>query len=183
MKMMRFLAFFVMAGILSQKGIGQELHPVDDGSSVKFTIKNFGLNVVGSFKGLDGVIHFNPSDPASAQFNVSVNAASVNTGIDGRDEHLRKNTYFDVQKYPKISILSKQGVVAGKNGEYLLTATISMKGINRDISIPFKTENHNGGILFTGEFKLNRRDFKVGGSSLVLADNLTVNLSILAKKS
>ncbi len=182
MKMIRYFTLVFIVSFISQNGTGQEFHPVDEGSSVKFTIKNFGLNITGSMKGLEGSINFNPTDPASASFNVSINPASVNTGIDGRDEHLRKNTYFDVQKFPKISILSKQITASGKNGEYMLNATITMKGVSRDISFPFKTENHNGGLLFTGEFTLNRRDFKVGGSSLVLSDNLTVDLSIFAKR-
>jgi hypothetical protein len=41
----------------------------------------------------------------------------------------------------------------------------------------------NDGVFFNGEFKLNRHDFKVGGKSVVLSGNITVVLSVFAKKN
>src|ERR1700760_3792630 len=79
----------------------QEFKPVDAGSSVTFEIKNFGFNSKGTFTGLEGKIIFDAKDPSKASFDVSVNAASVNTDNDSRDSHLKKETYFDVEKYPK----------------------------------------------------------------------------------
>lgn len=65
----------------------------------------------------------------------------------------------------------------------MMIAAVTIKGINREISFPFMAVSQNGGWLFTGEFKLNRRDFKIGKSSLILSDNLAVSLSVMAIKS
>ena len=72
----------------------QTMKPVDEGSAVKFRIKNFGGTVIGSFKGLNGTIHFNPSDLSSAAFDVTVDVNTINTGIDMRNNDLKKEKYF-----------------------------------------------------------------------------------------
>ena len=83
------LFFFAAAGLHAQ-----QYTPADAGSSVKFVIKNFGLNVDGSFMGLQGKITFNRDNLAASVFNVSVDAATVNTGNGKRDTHLKKEEYF-----------------------------------------------------------------------------------------
>jgi polyisoprenoid-binding protein YceI len=77
----------------------QHFTPVDEGSNVKFIIKNFGLNVTGEFKGLKGDISFDPDKLSSASFVASVDAATVNTGNGSRDRHLRKEEYLFVEKF------------------------------------------------------------------------------------
>ncbi|HET6722650.1 MAG TPA: YceI family protein, partial [Chitinophagaceae bacterium] len=76
---------------------GQTYTPTDDGSKVRFVIKNFGINTGGTFDGLSGSITFDRSSLASASFNVSVEAKTVDTDIEARDNHLRKAEYFDVE--------------------------------------------------------------------------------------
>jgi polyisoprenoid-binding protein YceI len=61
--------------------------------------------------------------------------------------------------------------------------TITIKGVSKEIRFPFTQKPKNGGYLFEGEFKLNRLDFGVGEKSFSLADELTVELSIFAKKN
>ena len=88
------------------RGCLQFFLPVDNGSSVKFTIKNFGLNVTGSFKGTRGKIVFNPANIAASSFTTSVAAASIKTGNGLKDDHLIKEDYFDVVKFPQLSFAS-----------------------------------------------------------------------------
>jgi polyisoprenoid-binding protein YceI len=57
-----------------------------------------------------------------------------------------------------------------------------IKGVSKEIKFPFKATPKDDGFLFEGEFKINRRDFKVGGNSLSLSDDVTVSLSVFAKK-
>src|SRR4051812_31567402 len=92
----------VYAGCL----FGQSYSPVDDGSEVKFSIKNFGLSVNGNFTGLKGKISFYPADLSASSISASVNASTINTGNESRDRHLKKEEYFDTAKYPLISFVS-----------------------------------------------------------------------------
>lgn len=162
---------------------GQNYTPADAGSKVRFVIKNFGINTGGTFDGLAGTITFDPSNLATASFNVSVEAKSVNTDMEGRDNHLRKAEYFDVEKYPKINFKSTKITTTNKEGFFFMFGVITIKNVSKEISFPFSQTAKDGGILFEGEFKLNRLDFGVGGKSFSMSDELNVELSILAKKS
>ena len=179
---MRFFIIFILFTSLSGEIVSQNYQPVDNLSSVKFTIKNFGLAVEGKFSGVKGAIKCNVTDIVSANFNVSIDVNSIHTGIEARDKHLRKEEYFNVAKFPTIHLVSKQVLITGVPETYTLVADITIKGITKEIRLPFKAKLQNEGILFTGDFKLNRRDFGVGGSSLVLSDNLIVSLSVIAKE-
>ena len=162
---------------------GQNFTLTDNGSSVKFTIKNFGLNVAGSFNGLTGKVAFNPENPALSSFSASVAAASVNTGIESRDNHLKKEGYFDVVKYPLISFVSSRITNSKRAGIWLMEGNITIKGVTKKLSFPFTVTPAGDGYLFTGEFQIDRRDFGVGSGSMVLSDKLQVSLSVIAKKN
>jgi polyisoprenoid-binding protein YceI len=157
----------------------QEYKPTDAGSAIDFVIKNFGLNSKGSFSGLDGKIKFDPANPGNSSFDVSVAAASVNTDNETRDGHLKKESYFDVEKYPRIRLVSTS--ITGENGKYIFNGKLTIKDKTKDLSFPFIATAMGGDIIFKGSFVINRRDFEVGGGS-TLSNNVTVNLTVLAKK-
>ncbi len=152
------------------------LKPVDSDDAVTFTIKNFGINTNGNFKGLKGTINWDTADPSQSNFDVSIDANTINTGVDARDSHLQKEEYFDAEKYPLITF--KSTVVTSTN----ITGSLTIKGITKFISFPFTVSKLPDGYLFAGSFSINRRDFNVGGSSMVLGENVVVNLKVLAKQ-
>lgn len=163
-------------------GIAQSLSLSDAESEVKFKIRNLGFNVTGTFTGLEGTIHFDPNNLAACSFEVSIDANTVNTGVDMRDNHLRKSEYFDVENYPQIRFVSVKISPGNKSGTLFIFGKLTLKNVIKDISFPFTATPTENGFLFKGEFKINRRDFKVGGGSTV-ADNLTVMLAVAAKKT
>lgn len=160
----------------------QSYSPVDDSSVAKFSIKNFGLSVSGSFTGLRGKIIFNPADLAASSISATVNASTINTGNELRDKHLKKEEYFDIGKYPLISFVSTRISNSTQAGVLFMEGKITIKDITKAISFPFTVTARPPGYLYQGTFKLNRRDFGVGGSSMVMSDNLIVSLSVFAKK-
>lgn len=170
--------YFSAIGFIS---LQERMIPVDKESQVKFSIKNFGLNVSGTVKGLEGSIQFDPNNLATSQMVVSVSAGTINTGNNARDSHLKKKDYFDTEKFPRIEFRSNS-IVQGKNkGEFLVNGNLQIKGINKEINIPFKARKIEIGYEFTGSFPLNRQDFGVGGYSISLSDNLIVSLAIITK--
>ncbi len=169
--------------IFSALVFGQNYTPIDEGSKVHFSIDNFGIATGGDFKGLTGTIKYDPAQPTAADFDVSVDASTIDTDIESRDNHLRKKEYFDVKTYPKISFKSTKITKANKDGYLYMFGNITIKGVTQEVKFPFTATSRNGGYLFEGSFKLNRRDFNVGGSSISLSDNVTVTLSIFAKAS
>jgi polyisoprenoid-binding protein YceI len=131
---------------------------------------------------LQGSIVFNPSNLAVASFKVTVDAGTVNTSNNSRDGHLKKEEYFNAASFPKISLVSSKIAVGAVQGAYVFEGLLSIKGTKKSISFPFTAVPTAEDYLFSGSFKINKRDFKVGGSSLILSDNLTVILKVQAKK-
>ena len=180
--MNRFLtvAFF---SSLAVPVFAQTFTPTDGNSKVKFVIRNFGISTGGTFEGLQGTINFDSNNPATASFEVSVDVSTVDTDIEPRDNHLRRAEYFDAKTHPKIIFKSTRITKTNKEGYLYMFGIITIKGVAKEVKFPFKATLKDGGLLFEGEFKLNRRDFGVGRRSLSLSDELNVELSIFAKKS
>lgn len=178
MKILLATAFFLNAFLIS----AQRFTPVDAESAVNFTIKNLGINVTGKFTGLTGSIIFDPENLSESKFSVSVNAASIDTDIKARDNHLKKEDYFYVERYPRISFISKTITKEGA-GKYKVTGILEIKGTSKEIDFIFTANLITNGYVFKGGFKMNRKDFKVGGKSLILSDQLSVNLSVTAQKN
>jgi polyisoprenoid-binding protein YceI len=158
----------------------QNYTPSDAGSKVHFVIKNFGIKTGGDFTGIKGSIVFDPKALNNSKFNVTVNAATVDTDNNARDKHLRKAEYFDIDKYPLISFVST-GVTKSKiEGRFYVFGDLTIKGVTKAVEFGFSAAPLASGYLFKGEFTINRRDFGVGGSSFSMSDNLVVSLTVSA---
>lgn len=141
-------------------------------SSITFKIKNAGLTVNGSFGGFTGDINFNPELYKQAKMKASVDVNTISTGIAARDKHLKKEEYFDAVKFPTITMVSSFFGKEGNqfNGYFKLT----IKGVTKDIVIPFTFDNN----IIKGEFTLNRKDFNVVGSSIIMSDEVKISIQI-----
>lgn len=153
--------------------------PTDTGSTVTFEIKNIGINTKGSFSGLKGKIVFNPAQPATTAFDVSIDAATVNTDNDMRDGHLKKESYFDIANYPRIRLVSTK--VEGDKGRFRFTGNLTIKNTTHEISFPFTATPMGEDYIFNGQFTINRKDYGVGGTSTI-SNGLTVFLTVLARR-
>jgi polyisoprenoid-binding protein YceI len=170
---------FLFAGWFAVKA--QQYKLSDEKSEIKFTIKNFGLNVSGSFTGLNGAINFNASNLSASSFNASVDVNTINTGIDLRDSHLKKEEYFNAEKYSTIRFVSTS--ITGNQNGYTVSGNLTVKGTTRAVSFPFTVQNQDDGMLFSGSLSIDRKDFNVGGSSAVLSNNVEIHLKVFAIKS
>ncbi len=183
---MRYVIGFVIAQLSAVVSYAQSppqsFVPVDEASAIAFKIKNFGINSEGSFKGLKGTIFFDPHNPAVDSLDVSIDAASINTDNNMRDDHLRKDTYFDVEKYPRIRFVASRFTAVDANGHFRVTGNLTIKGTTQEISFPFLATPAGDDYIFKGSFTIKRRDFGVGGTSS-LGNEVTVSLTVLARRS
>ena len=179
--MIKYFLGAILVLTIAQTTRAQQYTPTDQGSAIGFEIKNFGFNTKGSFSSLEGTITWDPKDPGKAAFDVSIGAATINTDNNMRDEHLRKDSYFDVEKYPRIRMVSTSISGPDKSGHYTFNGKLTIKSTTKDISFPFIATPMVDDYIFKGEFTINRKDFDVGGSSTI-ANSLKVTLTVLAKK-
>jgi polyisoprenoid-binding protein YceI len=158
----------------------QEYKPVDDSSSVEFGIKNFGVTVSGTVKGLKGTIHFEPGNLSTAAFSVSVDTRTINTGIDMRDNHLKKDDFFYVDSFPTMTFKSTKITPSTKEGFLFIFGDLRIRNVTKAVSFPFQAVPNGEGYTFTGSFTIDRRDFGVGGSSISMSDQAKVTIKISA---
>ncbi|MDR3681560.1 MAG: YceI family protein [Flavipsychrobacter sp.] len=173
--------------LLLQATVANAQHyvPESQNSKVSFKVMNHMLvksTVQGTLSNLSGSIIFNPADLPGASFDVSVNPESIKTGIGMRDEHLKKEEFLSVSKFPRIRIISNRVEKSSAPGTYILYGKLTIKGISKAITIPFTATPTNGGLLFKGTFTLNRLDYTVGEKGKI-EDQVNVNLSVSAKKA
>ncbi len=180
------LFLFIMFGFTSSTPSFEETTTINDKvnqtivSSIAFKIKNAGITVDGNFKGFQGTVNFNPDDLASSKFDVSVNAKTIDTNNGARDNHLREDEYFGVEKYPKISMkFSKIEKIS--EGKYKATFDLTLKGKTKSVSLPFSYSKTSAGYKLNGSFEINRRDYGVGGSSWILSDDVEVIVNLEVK--
>ncbi len=170
---------FVFMFFWCQCGFAQ-YHTVAGESVVSFSLKNFGFKTGGTLDAPEGDIVFNPDDLAKSSFKVTIKVESINTGNESRDEHLKEANYFDVKNYPLIRFVSSSVTEAAKKGSYQTRGTLTVKNKSKEITLPFTAEKNGNGWLFSGSFKMNRKDYDVGGSS-TLSDEVTVEIKVVAR--
>ena len=151
-------------------------------SVITFEIKNLGITTGGSIGGLVTKVHFVPANLNASTLEASVDVATINTDNSTKDEHLRSEDFFDAARYPKI--LLKSVAFKHKSGNnYVGTFMLTIKDRSKQIEVPFSYMDKGNAIEFKGAFKINRLDFGVGSSSMVLSDEVTIKIDCEEKKS
>jgi polyisoprenoid-binding protein YceI len=144
-------------------------------SKVSFRISNADIVAKGRFESLHTEIHFDPEHPEQTRFSSKIEVESIKTGIRLRDQHLKRPVYFDAKLFPTIDVTLTSIQVVGK-GSYSGEFLIRMKGIEKKIRIAFSMKEEGSQFVFEGRFPINRRDFKVGGKSWTLSNQVDVEV-------
>ena len=159
----------------------QTYMPSDDGSKLHFVIRNLGINTGGDLTAFKGKILFDAKNTTKCFFDVTVAVKTIDTDNGKRDEHLRKEEYFDVANYPLIHLVSTKIETGADLKHFIFKGNLTIKNITKPISFPFTAEGKTGGALFVGSFEINRIDFGVGKESFSLANKIKITLNAFAK--
>lgn len=159
----------------------QNYSPTDDGSKLHFVIKNLGINTGGDISGLKGKIIFDAKNTSKCFFDVTAAVKTIDTDNGKRDEHLKKEEYFDVATYPVIHLVSTKIEPGADLKHFIFKGNLTIKNITKPISFPFTAQGKSGGALFVGFFEINRVDFGVGKQSFSLSNKIKVTLNAFAK--
>ncbi|MBX2952404.1 MAG: YceI family protein [Leadbetterella sp.] len=152
-------------------------------SNVGFSIVHLKISDVdGSFGKFDAKITSSKDDFSDAVIDFSAEVASITTGNERRDGHLKSDDFFSVEKFPTLTFKSTSvKKVSGNN--YKITGNLTMKGVTKPLTLDavFRgpIEGRGGkkvvGIKATGT--LNRIDFGVGTSGPSVDDEVTLRIS------
>jgi polyisoprenoid-binding protein YceI len=149
-------------------------------AKVSFKIKNAGFYVEGSFSDLEAKLLFAPDALKDSRMEASVPVGTINTGNKSRDKHLRSDDYFDAVRYPTIRMQSKR--FAKKENTFVGTFDLQLKEVRKEVQIPFTWTPQGNFYLLKGSFKINRMHYGVGGSSLILGNEVLVFIELLLQE-
>lgn len=160
-------------------------------SSVVFSIRHLGLSKVwGRFERFDATLDVGAT-PADASVEATIEMASVNTGNQDRDTHLRSTDFFDTERHPTMAFRSLR--LTGQDTEWELDGELTINGITRPITLdvefsglsPFPPPDgllHAGfsasGELRRSEFGIEFGIMPIGADKLALADKVRFELDL-----
>ena len=163
-------------------------------SVIGFSIRHFEISFVrGRFKDFTSTIHFDADDVTKSTVQFTAKVESVDTGVAGRDNHLRTADFFDVAQFPEMTFKSTK--VEKKGNGYLMHGDFTLKGVTKQISFPFNLmgaiKDNRGNVRFgvAAETKINRRDYginwgaKMANGGLNVADEVMIDLQLEAVKA
>jgi polyisoprenoid-binding protein YceI len=147
--------------------------------------------VRGAFLDVAGQGHFDAENPASANLQVTIQAASIDTGNADRDGHLRSNDFFEMETYPEITFVSTSVAPTGDD-TYDVTGDLTIKGTTKSVVIPFEVSGPaqdpwgNTRIGLEGELKVNRKDWGLAWNApletggVLIGEKVTLEFDVAA---
>jgi polyisoprenoid-binding protein YceI len=152
-------------------------------SAAQFSVRHLGVSTVrGAFMKVTGSAKYDPSDPTKGSTDVSIDATSVDTRVEMRDNDLRSPNFLDVQKYPAITFHSKQTKSAG-SGKLQIVGDLTIHGVTKEVTLdvdgpsaPIKDPWGNQRIGASASTKINRKDFGINGAPGVVGDEITITI-------
>jgi polyisoprenoid-binding protein YceI len=141
-----------------------------------YQIRFDGKYAHGSFGKMEGNIHFDPGQPEESSFEISVDVASIDTGIELKNKHAQSDKWLDAGKYPRIHFVSTS--VSRTDTGFVVRGELELKGTKKVIAIPFAFRTTGDEHLFYGKFKVNRGDFGIGKVNGRESDSTAVEVSV-----
>ena len=159
-------------------------------SEVGFAARHMMVSKVrGKFRTFSGQI-VTGADPLDSSVTAEIDLASIDTGHEQRDAHIRSADFFEVETYPTMTYRSTG--VRQRGDDYILDGKLTLKGVTRDVPLTLELNGFGpdpyGGTRagFTATAEINRRDFGVNFSAVmetggaVVSDKVTIQLEIEA---
>ncbi len=157
-------------------------------STIGFSISIAGFSkVTGKFSDYTIEIDWNENNVEHSTISAVIQAASIQTGIDGRDEHLRSSDFFGVEEFPEITFTSN-AILKTDHG-FLTLGQFTMHGKTHEIEIPFEIVKQDGNTIgFSGKTSIKRSDYDLGlgfkhdSMPDFLSDEINVSIDFWTKK-
>lgn len=130
-------------------------------STLSFTAQMGEEKFTGHFKKFDSTIRFSPDDLAHSSITTSIAVASAATGAPDRDAALPESLWFDSTKFPAAQFVTKAIRATGPD-TYLAEATLTLKGISKDVTLPFTLTKDGDQTHASGSLTIQRNDYGVG---------------------
>ncbi len=160
-------------------------------SAAQFAVRHLAISTVrGAFTKVSGTIQFDDKDIAKSSVDVTIDAASVDTRVEGRDKDLRSDHFFDVEKYPTLTFKSTK-VEQVEVGKLKVTGDLTIHGVTKQVVLDVegptaavKDPWGNQRAAANASTKINRQDFgvkwnaKMDNGGWVVGDDVAITIDV-----
>ena len=159
-------------------------------SAAQFAVRHLGISTVrGEFKKVSGSASYDPADASKTTLEATIDATSVDTRVDMRDNDLRSANFLDVQKYPTITFKSKRAESAG-SGKLKITGDLTIHGVTKEVVLDVdgptavvKDPRGNYHMGASATTTVSRKDFGVNGAAGMVGDDISITIDTELVKS
>jgi len=164
-------------------------------SAVGFSVRHLVFaKVRGRFTSWSGSLELDDDNLPGASVQVSIDAASIDTGTPDRDAHLKSADFFDVANYPTLSFKSNRVEALGGD-RYRVHGDLTIRDVTREVVLESEFSGRakdpwgNDRVAFTAKASVDRRDFglkwnqalETGG--VVVGERVDIEIEVQAVKS
>ncbi|MGB5658359.1 MAG: YceI family protein [Thermoanaerobaculia bacterium] len=168
-------------------------------TEVNFSVKHFFTPVSGSFREFEVTLDYDSENPAKSTVEAKIPVASINTGNEKRDNHLRSADWFEAEKYPYITFKSSS-IQANGDGNLVARGQLTIKGESHEIDLPItllgkkelpeQMQQMMGGTKEVASFKastaVDRADYGVGvgnwAATMVVGGDVAIEILLEAHR-
>ena len=134
-----------------------------DASELGFHATSRLANADGRFARFDGEVLADPADLSTARVSMKVDAASIDTGIRRRDNHLRSEDFLHVDRFPAITFESTR--VERSERRLVLMGRLTLRGVTKEIAVPMEVTVTGNRLEARGQLDINRGDYGINYDS------------------
>lgn len=160
-------------------------------SQMQFKVRHLGVStVIGRFSSFAGTFQLDPASGQASAANLSIDVASVSTGNERRDGHLKSADFFAADTFPKITFVSTaiQKVAGSK---YRIAGNLTMRGVTKPVTLDAElggarqtADGWVAGVTMTGTIK--RKEFglmwdRITEGVAIVSDDVTLDIGVEAK--
>jgi polyisoprenoid-binding protein YceI len=154
-------------------------------SSAQFSVRHLGVSTVrGAFTKVSGTVTYDAANPSKSSLQASIDASSVDTRVEMRDNDLRSPKFLDAAKFPAITFQSKKVESAGA-GKLKIIGDLTLHGVTKEVTLDVdgpsaavKDPWGNQRMGASATTKINRTDFGVSGAPGVVGDEIVLTLDV-----
>ena len=184
----KFLVLLGLAVVLAAQPLFAAKFKVDHPhTNIGFSVKHMVVaKTTGSFNDFEASLELDPADLSSFTVMATIQAASIDTNNDQRDNHLRSADFLDVASHPTITFVSSK--LSTMDGKHVLHGDLTIRGVTNAVEIPIEIVGPvmamgNTVVGFAGTLTINRHDYGVSWSrsldngGLVVAEEVNIEVN------
>lgn len=154
-----------------------------ENSQVEFHYEQMGVEMEGTFTGIDGQILFDTEQPEKAEATITIKMDSADTGSSEADSEIVKKEWFDASSYPD-AVFKTKAITRKSDNTFEVVGILSIKGNEKEVHFPATVTEANDKVTFAGDFSIMRGDYAVGEGAWsafdIVANDIRVDFKLVA---